>query len=150
MSPCESYLLLLQFSNLSTSTLGGLQIIACGDYFQLAPVDIELPHEMTCVRCGKLDLLVLANSRESSLNRFCRAGKLSLRDLDSSQSIEVPRGSERTRKYRCTEFLDEKCKRKEGCGIVYEIPTFAFETATWCAFLALPTNRVCMLSGISS
>jgi len=151
VSPCKSYPLLLQFSDLSTSTPGGLQLIACGDYFQLAPVDIELLHEMTCVRCGKLDFYCLRTFESNcELNRLCRAGKLSLQDLESSQSIQVPRGSERTRRYRCTEFLDEKRKRKEGCGIVYEIPTFAFETAAWCAFLALPTYRVCMLNGISS
>lgn len=84
---------------------------------------------MTCVKCGKLDLLKFAKGFE--LNRFSRAGKLSLRDFDSSQPVTAGKGSEQTRRYRCSQFLDEKGQTRKGCGISYEIPTFAFETAAW-------------------
>lgn len=96
-------------SNLNRSFSGGIQIIVCGDFYQLPPVPDKHP---LCIRCGHEHFDTVKPEKSTLPQEIIPAG---LTPYPIRQCTDSRRGGE----------------IEKGCGFQFRDRKFAFETEAW-------------------
>ncbi|GAA6009141.1 hypothetical protein JCM10207_004280 [Rhodosporidiobolus poonsookiae] len=115
MSPADLFTklnLLGKMLRNNNKPFGGIQLVVCGDFFQLPPVP-DKKSEEKCMRCGHQNLRKL-DIHDSRLAYEQRAKGVVQADI-----------------YRCTDTVKQNKEVVGGCGFEWRNRRFVFETESW-------------------